>query len=160
MFKKYHFVWWILLIFLGIGFIVPIRAADTLAINLRRDFGTAFGNKIQGKFTLTGTGPNTIVFIAVYFNGIQVKNATGYHITFTFDTVDYPNGECNITLMGWDTENNAMQTSEIVEFLDSSINYWLIGTLIIILGGSIAFRIWRRKRNLSQKTQDIRIDNL
>lgn len=161
MFKKYHFIWWILLIFLGIGFIVPTTAAETLKINLRRDFGTALGNKIQGKFTLIGTdSTETIIIIAVYFNGIQVKNATGSQITFTFNTADYPNGEYNITLMGWDSENNKTQTSEFVEFLDPSINYWIIGALVIILGGTIAFRIMRRKRNLSPKIQNVRIDNL
>jgi hypothetical protein len=135
--KKRYFIWSLLMIFLGITFVIPMGTAESITINLRRDFGTAFGNKIQGKFTLTGTGPDTIVQIAVYFNGNHIKNTTGKQIKFSFDTADYPNGEYNITVIGWDLENNTTQKSEIVEFLDPSINYWLIGAILIILGGSI-----------------------
>ena len=111
-----------------------VAAQDTLSFSLSRDFGTGLGSSIEGTFTLHGSGPLEIIGLIVFFNGVEVHSVTGNTISWQFQTGDYPSGETNITLYGWDDEGVTYVATQHLTFLSDNIsNVITLGIIVLVI---------------------------
>lgn len=122
-------------LFLLSVFPIGATAQGTLTFSLHRDFGTAFGNSISGTFSLSGSGPDTIQNLTVYFNDTEVDFVEGNSINWQFHTGDYPSGATNITLIGIDNTGETYTASASFVFLSGSTSNTI--TILIIALTSI-----------------------
>ena len=128
----------VILLVVGIISVMPMNAAGqgSLTLNINRNIGMAFGPLIQGTFTLSGSGPENIQNLTVYFNGDEVHFVTGNTISWQFNTGDYPSGATNITLLGIDDVGARYVATKQLTFLGgvvSSIFTVVIISLVVIL---------------------------
>ncbi|MHA1522252.1 MAG: hypothetical protein ACTSRK_18925 [Promethearchaeota archaeon] len=147
--------------------LTPINGenSDKLSLSIRKNMGTGIGDKIEGDFTIVGSGDEDIVSLELIFNGTQVANSTTNSLNFRFNTNDYEIGEMNITLRGFDGSGDVFQYTTFKEFLDPTIgNYILIGVaiLIVISVGASLYK-YTKDRKATQKSPEeikkgIRID--
>jgi len=111
-----------------------VMAQDTLTFSLARNFGTGLGSNLEGTFTLHGSGPDVIVGLIVYFNGVEVHSVASNTISWQFVTSDYPSGATNITLYGWDDDGGQYVASQQVTFLAETVsNVFTIAILALVV---------------------------
>lgn len=130
------------------GFLaLPVRGAGELEISFLRNFGIGFGDYIQGQFTLTGTGGEEIVELHLYFNDLEVANATDNALKFKFTTDDYPTGATNISLVGFDATKTRYETSVVKTFINPVYNYIIIVGVVVLVVVSLYFKYGRKRKN-------------
>lgn len=117
-----------------------VMAQDTLTFSLARNYGTGIGSNLEGTFTLHGTGPEVIVGLIVYFNGVEVHSVASNTISWQFVTTDYPSGATNITLYGWDDDGGSYVTSQQVTFLGESISTGITVGIIALVFALVLVR--------------------
>ncbi|MHA1909023.1 MAG: hypothetical protein ACW98Y_17110 [Candidatus Thorarchaeota archaeon] len=117
-----------------------VSAQDTLTFSLSRDFGTGLGSSIEGTFSIHGSGPEVIIGLIVYFNGVEVHQVSGNTIDWQFNTADYPAGETNITLYGWDDQGETYVASQHVTILSSTVGTAITIGIIALVVVLIVFR--------------------
>ena len=130
---------------------------EILSLGIRKNAGTAFGDKIEGDFTITGSGPETILNLTLFFNGTQVAFESNNQLSFRFDTKDYSLGLMNITLIGKDSEGTVYNKSIFKEFISPKIGNWIIAIAIgiaLISGGLKLASYFKNKRNEKQSATD------
>ena len=135
---------------------------DILSLGIRKNVGTAFGDKIEGDFTITGSGLDTILNLTLYFNGTQVAFESDNQLTFRFDTKEYSLGLMNITLVGEDSEGIVYNKSIFKEFISPKIGNWIIaivGGIALISLGLKLFSYMKKKRN-EKKSSDEKKNNI
>ena len=138
---------------------------EVLSLGISRNVGTAFGNKIEGEFTITGTGPDSILNLTLFFNGTQVAFESDNELKFRFNTKDYPLGLMNITLIGEDSEGTAYNKSIFKESISPAIGNWIMVIVGVIALISIGLKLtayiknkrFEKQSNVEKKTK-IKID--
>jgi hypothetical protein len=115
-------------------FCLPLQVAsqESLSMSIHRNVGMAFGNYIQGTFTLSGSGPEAVDNLTVYFNGEQVHFVIGNTITWLFNTGDYAQGSTNITLYGIDGTGTTYAVSQQWNFIGTEVG-GIITIVIVVL---------------------------
>jgi len=138
---------------------------EVLLLGIRRNVGTSFGDKIEGDFTITGSGPDTILNLSLLFNGTQVAFESDNQLSFRFDTKDYSLGLMNITLVGEDSEGMVYNKSIFKDFISPAIGNWIIiislGIVLISLGFKLISYLKNKrseKQSSTDKKNNIQID--
>jgi hypothetical protein len=138
---------------------------DILSLGIRRNVGTGFGDKIEGDFTISGSGPVTILNLTLFFNGTKVAFESDNQLSFRFDTKDYSLGLMNITLVGEDSEGMVYTISIFKEFISPTIGNWIIAIAIGIVLISLSFKLAsymknkrKEKQSVTDKKNGIKID--
>jgi len=138
---------------------------EVLSLGIRKNVGTSFADKIEGDFTISGSGPETILNLTLLFNGTQVAFESDNQLSFRFDTKDYSMGLMNITLVGEDIEGRVYNKSIFKEFISPTIGNWIIaiaiGITLISLGFKlISYLVNKRseKQSSTDKKNNIQID--
>mgnify|MGYP001118583750 CR=1 FL=1 len=111
---------------------------EVLSLRIRKNAGIAFGDKIEGTFTISGSGLDSILNLTLFFNRTQVAFEYDNQLSFRFDTNDYSLGLMNITLVGEDSAGIVYNKSIFKEFISPEIGNWImiiaIGIALISLG--------------------------
>lgn len=107
---------------------------EVLSLGISKNVGLDIGDKIEGDFTITGSGLDNILNLTLLFNGTQVAFESDNQLTFRFDTKDYPLGLMNITLIGEDNEGMVYKKTIFKEFVSPKVGIW-----VLIIVGVIAF---------------------
>ena len=138
---------------------------DILSISVSKNVGTGIGDKIEGDFTITGTGPDYILNLTLFFNGTQVSFESDNELKFRFNTKDYTIGLMNITLVGKDNEGTTYAKTIFKDFLSPEVGNWImfiaIGIVLISLGIKLAsYLIDKRKdkQGVNEKKNKIKIE--
>ncbi len=93
----------------------------------------AFGNYISGTFTLTGSGPDAVQNLTVFFNGDEVHFVNGNSVSWQFNTGNYPSGATNITLVGADDLGELYTANARFVFISGSLSTIItIGIIALI----------------------------
>jgi len=114
---------------------------EVLSLGIRKNVGAAFGDKIEGTFTISGSGPDSILNLTLFFNGTQVDFESDNQLSFRFDTNDYSLGLMNITLVGEDSEGIIYSKSISKEFISPEIGNWIIAIAIGITLISVGLKL-------------------
>lgn len=154
--KKICLITSILIGCLGFGMFFDFTIADpTLTLKLKRNVGTDMGDnlRIEGDWTITGTGSNDIVRMDLLFNDNITAQSTNNSLSFRFNTRDHPIGTTNITLIGYLSNGSSIQTTEIREFMDPEetdrflyITLSITGIIVVL---SIVIAIISKKKQKS-----------
>ena len=140
---------------------------EILSLTIKKNMGySSFGDEIQGDFTITGSGPENIQNLTLFFNGTQVAFESSNQLTFRFDTEDYPLGLMNITLKGEESEGAVYTKSIFREFVSPTmVGTWIgiISGLLVLLSLGVYLVIYlirkqREKRSPAEKLNRIKID--
>ncbi len=143
----------ILVVTIGLVSALPmnVMGQDTLSFSLDRNVGMGFGSYISGTFSLHGTGPDTIQNITVYFNEVEVHFVTGNTFSWQFNTGNYEGGATNITLIGIDEFGTPSFASQMVVFMDETLNtiiyigiFALVGVLCLAKYGPRIMRLRKK----------------
>ena len=109
-------------------------AHGTLEFSMSRDFGTGLGTSIEGLFTIHGSGPAEVIGISILFNDVEVHAVDSNTVDWQFNTNDYPSGETNITLYGWDADDGTYIAMVTRNFLTAEAsNLFLFGILAVVV---------------------------
>jgi hypothetical protein len=144
-------------------------AEPSVSMKLKRNVGTDMGDgrRIEGDWTITGTGSAEVTRMELFFNGNKTAESANNSLSFRFNTRDYAIGETNITLIGYLANGEAVQTTEIREFLDpAATDRFLYITLtitgIIVVGSIVIAIIAKKKQNNQPKPtrNDVQIGEL
>ncbi len=138
---------------------------EVLSLGISKNVGTAFGDKVEGDFTITGSGPDSILNLTLFFNGTQVAFESDNELKFRFNTKDYSLGLMNITLVGKDSEGMVYDKSIFKEFISPAIGNGIIAIAIgiaLISGGLKLVSYIKNKRyekqSAAEKKTKIKID--
>ena len=138
---------------------------EVLSLGISKNVGTAFGDKVEGEFTITGSGPDYILNLTLFFNGTQVAYDSSNELKYRFNTKDYPLGLMNITLIGEDGEGMTYEKTIFKEFISPAIGNWImviVGVIALIsLGLKLTSYIKRKqneKKSTVEKKNNIKID--
>ncbi len=133
--------------------LIPLGATaqGTLTLSVNRNVGMAFGNYISGTFTLSGSGPDSIQNLTVYFNNDEVHFVDGNTVRWQFNTGNYPGGATNITLVGVDDVGQVSTTTARFVFISNSISTVL--TIGILALASVLILVKYGSRLLQSKTK-------
>ncbi|UYP47195.1 hypothetical protein NEF87_003480 [Candidatus Lokiarchaeum ossiferum] len=141
-----------------------VCAAEEVSMSISKTMGSDFGQKINGKFRIRGTGSAGITSLDLYFNGTLVANEDTNALDFNFDTDDYSLGMMNITLIGKDASGNIYSDQKDKEFVSSAINLILIPIFLLAIGGTIGAKYYQNKKqnkkkevNLDKTKQNVKI---
>ncbi len=152
---------WLLLIFLELFssgvFFLDANAQESVSMDLNRNLGVDIGKNINGKFTLKCQGTEGIVRLKIYFNNEIVAEENSNSLKFTFKTENYPSGNTNITLKGWDANGTEFQTSKQYNFLKQWIEWAIIAGVAVVLIVYYFGKYQKRKKN-NQKEVKIEIN--
>ena len=108
-------------------------AQGTLEFSMSRNFGTGLGTNIEGLFTIHGSGPAEVIGISILFNDVEVHSVDSNTVDWQFNTNDYPSGETNITLYGWDADDGTYIAMVTRNFLTAdSSNLFTFGILAFV----------------------------
>jgi hypothetical protein len=161
----------LLIIFIGVmvcGGFVTTLSVNSLTFQLSRDNGYSGGNgDIQGQFSIhaTSTSNMKIAQWFVYFNQLEVYNATGESLSWGFSTDTYELGAYNITVVGIDSQGEVYQGSKSVVFVEEPIwpYFILVGAaIIVVISLSAKYKQYRKKKQNPEgdkpKKEDISIN--
>ena len=130
---------------------------EVLSLRISKNVGTGIGDKIEGDFTITGSGPDYILNLTLYFNGTQVAFESNNELKFRFNTKDYAIGLINITLVGKDNEGTTYEKTIFKEFISAEIGNWIliiVGSIALISIGIKLASYLKTKRKEKQGTTD------
>ena len=130
---------------------------EVLSLRISKNVGTAYGDKIGGDFTITGSGPDYILNLTLFFNGTQVKYESNNELKYRFNTKNYTLGLMNITLIGEDSEGTVYKKSIFKEFISPALENWIwiiVGGIALISGGLILASYIKKKQNEKQSATD------
>ena len=126
----------VFLLIVGFVTVIPMNAAGqgSLTLSINRNIGMALGPLIQGSFTLSGSGPENVQNLTVFFNGDEVHFATGNTISWQFNTGNYPSGATNITLFGIDDVGATYVATRNFTFIGGvASNLFTIGIIAFVV---------------------------
>jgi hypothetical protein len=136
---------------------VPASAQtdSELTIEFHRGFGYAAGAEIQGAFSLTAAGPESLVRVDYYLDDQLLGSATQPPFKISFNTGDHPLGRHTFIAVGTTVEGNEIRSlSRTLEFVSSDEGWQMAGkialpiiglVLLISLLGTVAPMLLGRK---------------
>lgn len=123
------------------------RAQETVDIRLKRTFGMAFGDTIQGTFTVVGTGSSNIVNLTLKFDSTQVAFEDDNSLSYRFKTKDYPPEELNITLIGYDSGGNPYSSTKLVNIMSPTLSIIITTSIILLVVVAVSIKYGPRVVN-------------
>ncbi|MBN2555019.1 MAG: hypothetical protein JXA97_03685 [Anaerolineales bacterium] len=127
---------WILVSTFLLAPIAGLQAQDgaELELSLRRDFGYGMGGDIQGKFTLSASGPDDLVQVAFLFDGDVVYVAEELPFEIVFHTGDYDFGVHVLTAEGTRADGSTLFARQLtLNFVSAEQGWDTVGKFLIPL---------------------------
>ena len=125
-------------------FTTRAQSDEDLILSLRRNFGYSSGTgKIQGTFTITITGPDSLNRVVYIIDDEVMGEVTTSPYKLQFQTNDYPLGIHTITALGYTHDGTELHANHIrVEFVSAEAGWQsamkiVIPLLVIVFGGMI-----------------------
>ncbi|MHA1112475.1 MAG: hypothetical protein ACTSRE_15375 [Promethearchaeota archaeon] len=163
--KKRLFLRTSVVVILFVSVFAPLSissAQETVDIRLKRTFGMAFGDTIQGTFTVIGTGSDNIFNLSLYFDGVEVAFADSNSLTHRFKTKNYDPGELNITIFGSDSGGNPYSSTKLVNIMTPTLSIIITAAIILLVVGAASVKYgprivhyFRTKKNNNRKDDPV-----
>jgi len=154
-----------MVVFLIVGLITPLsfsNAQETVEIRLKRTFGMAFGDTIQGTFTVVGIGSDNIINLTLLFDGNVVSFIETNSLSYRFQTKEYEPGDLNMTLVGYDSSGNSYSSTKIVNVMTPTLAIIVITCIMLLVVvavfikyGSRIINYFRVKKNKNRKDDPV-----
>jgi len=129
---------------------------ETLTISLRRTFGYAAGSRVQGRFTLSASGPDDLARVTFTMDGNPLAEVTEPPFQVAFSTGDYALGVHTLSAYGTTATGQTLEAQPIQrEFVSAEasteaafkiVGPIVIGALLLVLVGSVVPALSRKKK--------------
>ncbi len=129
------------LLFLVMSAGVAAAQADELTLRMRRDFGYASGTgDIQGRFSLTASGPDDLTSVEFFIDGELMGSVTEPPFRLQFVTDDYPLGVHTLSATGSTTDGQLLESNAITgNFVAAGEGLEAAGRItLLVLGAMVA----------------------
>jgi hypothetical protein len=131
------------LFLLLVTFASPARAQAALTLDLDRNFGFAWGDQIQGSFTLRAKGPADLVRVVFLIDGQILGEASQAPFEVPLHTGDFPLGSHTLTAQGETASGSRLNSEPLVaDFVSAEVGpqfvLRMIGPLLALLALGVA----------------------
>ncbi len=94
----------------------PIHGQETraLSISLRRDMGVGLGPRIQGRFSLSVSGPEDLALGVFYLDETEIGREASPPYRLQLDTQAFPPGEHRLHASGSTVDGRQLESDTIV----------------------------------------------
>jgi len=138
---------------------VSALAQEELGLSLRlsRDFGSGFGSRIQGTFSMRVDGPEDLERVEFYIDDQRMGEDATPPFRWQFRTNDYEPGIHRLSAVGYTGDGRELRSTTLTrEFLSGSESgkltiYLVAGLAVLIVGGRL-LSSWIANRG--QKVRD------
>lgn len=119
------------------------QETNSLELKLNRDFGAAYANNIQGRFSFRVDGPDNLESVSFYIDNQLVGEDSEAPFRLQFETDNYDLGTHTLYAIGRTTNGEELRSNEISRnFISSSSSnrtllLIVVPILVISLGGGI-----------------------
>ncbi len=114
-------------------------AQARLTLHLERNFGFAWGDQIQGNFTLTAAGPTDLVHVTFLIDGRPMGEAAESPFEIRFHTGDYPLGRHTLAAEGATAGGDLVTADPVdLEFVSAEVGGQFVLRLMGPLLGLLA----------------------
>ena len=121
------------------------RAQDGAELTLRmsRTFGYSSGTgKVQGTFTLKGSGPENLESVLFFVDGELMGEVSEAPFHYRFVTDDYPLGLHTLSAIGTTTDGRELRSNEIqAEFVTAEEGWGAAMKIMVPMGGIVLIAI-------------------
>ena len=105
-----------------------------IRLSLRKDFGFSLGGRIQGLFTLSGTGAQDLTSVSFELDGKELAAVTRPPFTLQFSTDKYPGGRHTFSAVGRTSDGRILKSNIInVEFVSAEAGWQATQRIMIPL---------------------------
>ena len=135
----------VLIVLLTMLFSIPSLAVaqdeeETLTLRIRREFGYGGGSKIQGRFSMKATGPDSLERVEFLIDGEVVDVVGEPPFRYRFHTDDFEPGVHELSAIGFTSDGRELTSVTFTyQFLSAeearAATAKLVVPLIIIVGG-------------------------
>ena len=146
----------------GVGTAVA-QENPQLSLSLSRDFGTALGSNIQGRFSFRVEGPDNLNSVSFYIDDQLVGEDSEAPFRLQFETDNYPLGTHTLYAIGHTTDGQTIESNQISRnFISGSsairtVLLIVVPILVLSIGGSL-FAAWFTNRgNKSGNSANIKV---
>ncbi|QEE15249.1 hypothetical protein DSAG12_01074 [Promethearchaeum syntrophicum] len=149
------FIFILLISFISVILNINAQDEEVLFLEILRDDGAVIGDKIEGIFTINGSGPDFILNLTLLFNGVKVAFESDNHLIFQFYTKNYSLGLMNITLIGEDSEGLFYEKAIFKEFISPKVGSWIVilSGVITFIGAIVILKIISDRKEMKDKKQ-------
>lgn len=130
---------WVLGLLAAIILLVPTAMAEAqdaggLTLGLRRDFGYGMGDDIQGRFTLSASGPDNLETVTFYLDQVVLSTVNEAPFRFSFSTGDFALGVHVIAAEGVLTDGTRLRSDErTINFVSAEQGWQVVRRFLIPL---------------------------
>lgn len=139
--------------------VVPTAAQDgdpELTLSLRKNFGYALGNTLQGTFTLTAHGPDDLVQVTFRVGDQVLVTDNEAPFTAKFSTGDFPPGRYSLAANGITSQGLELRTQPrqarfisadaAMDEISRVLVPLVVGLMVLILLGTVVPILIQRRR--------------
>lgn len=134
-----HLLTILLVVLFAIPSLVFAQDDETLTLRINRDFGFGGGSRIQGRFSMRASGPDSLERVEFLIDGEVVDVDHEAPFRYQFHTDDFPPGVHQLSALG--ITNDGRQLSSVTftyQFLSSeqakSVTTKLVVPILVIVG--------------------------
>ncbi|MBC7261921.1 MAG: Ig-like domain-containing protein, partial [Chloroflexi bacterium] len=120
---------------------VPSARAEEpqLILRLRRDFGYGGFGEIEGRFTLSASGPQDLTRVIFYLDDEPVAEVSQAPFQWQFHTGNFPPGVHTMYAVGYTHDGQELRSNALqVRFLTAAESRQAMSRLLVTLLGAIA----------------------
>jgi DNA-directed RNA polymerase subunit RPC12/RpoP len=113
------------------------------SISLSRNFGFAYGAKIQGQFSVKANGPANLQRVVFYIDDQEIGEATQSPFNLSFNTGSFSPAQHNLSAIGFTSDGQELHSNVInaqfitAEQANQSVLKMLIPILVVVFGAVI-----------------------
>jgi hypothetical protein len=129
--------------------ILMAEATPTLTLDMRRDFGSAMGNDIAGKFTLKADASGDTSYVEFYLVNQLQLNDTSAPYSWQFNTNNYTIGQHTLKAVAYDNAGQSQNSELTRNFVEDNTNTILIagiGIAVIVSAIAVTISVYRIRK--------------
>lgn len=129
--------------------ILMAGATPTLSLDMNRDWGSAMGNDIAGRFTLKATASANASYVEFYLDNQFQLNDTSAPYSWQFNTNNYTLGTHTLKVVAYDNAGQSQTQQLTPNFVEDNTNTILIVTTVIavvVTAIAVSVSVYRIKK--------------
>ncbi|MEJ2748751.1 MAG: Ig-like domain-containing protein, partial [Anaerolineae bacterium] len=139
---------WLLLLVVSGCLLLPMGTSlaqeePALRLSLRKDFGYSLGGSIQGTFSYRVSGPDDLARVVFLMDGESIGEDDAAPFRLQFSTGSYDLGSHTMSAVGYTSDGRTLQSNAVQRQFTSKQNssqleFWIIGSiLLLVIGGRL-----------------------
>jgi hypothetical protein len=130
------------------------QESTSLELRLKRNLGFGMGGRIQGRFSLTASGPDNLERVEFYIDDSPVSEDTTSPFGTSFNTSDYDRGVHTLMAIGYTSDERELRSNQITREFASIQSVALVvgGIIVLIVGFRLASHYLTRNKGASSTT--------